>query len=138
MRNLPIEVLIDNKSKYLSENYQKFIKMKSDGMSDNAIKKIVDVEEVQGFHNSRVLSLDEFDFPHAVAAFDAEYNEMALRAVFKKCLKKSNLDSYKKSGITIILTTKFLFVAPLVREYATVRGTKVMVEPLAYVGLLNQ
>lgn len=80
----------------------------------------MDLDSVLDFHNLGQLKLDEYEFPHVVKVLESNLNANSLKSAYAQCVKSINLEKHKDCGITLILTPKFMFLAPLVRQYATV------------------
>jgi len=83
------------------------------------------------------LTIEEYNFPHAIALHDSALKSESLLAEYRKCYQYLKLDKHPDVGITIIVTPKWLFVAPLTSPYTEQHGMPVYADAYAYLGILN-
>ena len=78
--------------------------------------------------------------------YEANPNEKALKAGFIKCYQnlnegighfKGKKSSYLETGMVVIIHTKFLFVAPIIRPYASIRDQDIYPDALAFMGVFT-
>ena len=50
---------------------------------------------------------------------------------------KVNRSGYLETGMVVIIHTKFLFVAPIIRPYASIRDQDIYPDALAYMGVFT-
>lgn len=145
MKFLPVDVLIENKDGFMRSEYQRLIEQKADTNNSNQVEKGVSDPNTEYQQNS-LLTLDEYPFPHVVHIFDDVLNEASLRSAYTKCAaflkfdkKMSNLSHLINidTGITILLSMKWMLVAVLKKPYIKAHGQNVFLTGLAYGGIIN-
>mmetsp|Transcript_4784 Transcript_4784/g.8923 ORF Transcript_4784/g.8923 Transcript_4784/m.8923 type:complete len:663 (-) Transcript_4784:1769-3757(-) len=90
--------------------------------------------ELEG-SDAEIFTLEVYEFDHV---FHRLYEGSDLEAVYMACI--DNLDLISKdfnSGVNILLTKDWLFMAPIYRPIEEVGDIKYYLDPLAYAGLLH-
>lgn len=84
-----------------------------------------------------VFTLEELKFPHAVIIHDSGLKQETLIQEYRKCFTYLKLDHHPEVGLTLIVTPKWMFVAPLVQAYTVYQGLPVYLDAYAYLGIVN-
>ncbi len=87
--------------------------------------------------NPSIFTLDELNFPHAVAIHEQGLKGDSLLTQYRKCFTLLELDAHPLVGITILVTPNWLFIAPMSKPYTEYQGLPVYIDAYAYLGLVN-
>lgn len=85
-----------------------------------------------------MLKLEEYDFPHCVFVFDTTPSEISIKQSYHKCIEHLKIEKMEHVGMTILLTTQYLFIATLSDPYVKDEaGDAYFMDPLGYAGIMN-
>lgn len=111
------------------ENYSS---LKIDVLFDNE-------DLAESFNIQNVITNDVYDFPHYIMTFTkSTYNFINVKEALEKALKTLDISNSTNKGLVLLLTTNYLFVAPLVRPYITYKNEMpIFPDPLFYAGVFT-
>ena len=84
-----------------------------------------------------MFNLDEYKFPHAIIIHEGGLKPETLIQEYRKLFTFLKLDQQPEVGLTLIVTPKWMFVAPLVAAYTVYQGLPVYLDAYAYLGIVN-
>lgn len=134
--SLPLDVLISAKSALLK-------KKQAEGNDDVVQQPVMPakrgqpVPEVPAIDTKGVFHVDEYHFPHACIIHETSLKPEALIQEYRKLFTYLKLDAQPEVGLTLIVTPKWMFIAPLVAPYTVFRGLPVYADAYAYLGIVN-
>lgn len=134
--SLPLDVLISAKSALIKK---KQAEGNDDQIQQTSLppKRGQPVPEVPAIDTKGVFSLDEYKFPHAVIIHETGLKPETLLQEYRKLFTFLKLDAQPDVGLTLIVTPKWMFIAPLVRPYTVYQGLPVYIDAYAYLGIVN-
>ena len=133
----PIQKMIETEHNFVVSEYNSAM---DEAAKESSSKKNVSQDianKRSDFHNSRILKIDEYKFPHCVHVFDSVLNENSIKLAYNKCFQHLNLEQTPTVGITILLHTDWIFIAALSQAYTEVKGHPLFVDGLSYAGIFN-
>jgi hypothetical protein len=134
--SLPLDVLISAKSALIKK---KQAEGNDDVIQQSSIpvKRGQPVPEVPAIDTKGVFNLDEYKFPHAVIIHESGLKPETLLQEYRKLFTYLKLDQQPDVGLTLIVTPKWMFIAPLVGPYTVYQGLPVYLDAYAYLGIVN-
>ena len=84
-----------------------------------------------------VFTLEELKYPHGVIIHEGGLKPETLIQEYRKLFTFLKLDARPEVGLTLIVTPKWMFVAPLVQAYTVYQGLPVYLDAYAYLGIVN-
>jgi len=108
-----------------------FEKAFSKAIEDNSKKP-----KFAGGHTDETLALGSLPFKHRLAPVDPKGDALAFKQLYIGLVQKLTNDykNIEKLGINIVLSSKWLLVAPLTSPYLVQKTTPIYLDPLAWIG----
>jgi hypothetical protein len=85
------------------------------------------------------ITLDDYDFPHLIKHFyNDAFDVLNIQCYINYMIKNLNIDNNNESGFVLLMTNKFLFMAPLVKPYIIDNNNiPIFAEPYFYAGIFT-
>lgn len=113
VEKVPLDIFISNKRAFIAKEGEEFL-------TDN-----------------QTLTVDEYDFPHSVCILTAGVSASALELAFKACLKHLGDKVDQTSGLMILTSPKWLFVAPITGPYSVYQMMPMYLDGYSYAGIVS-
>lgn len=90
-----------------------------------------------------MFTLEELDFDHIFCRLSSETVAEDLPRLYVKCIQYLNVlhkdysMAHADCGLTLLITTEWMFLAPIYKPIANEAGSDVFLDPLAYLGILH-
>jgi len=139
IKNLPLDLLIKNKLAYIDTLSQKPIEEVAKHTEDTARdSKSTGRSAPDNLTGDQPIQLDEFPFYNCFHILSPHYSEDKLKNIYLKCLSYLQISSFdENAGIILVLSSRWMFMAPLNRPFKERNGVEYFVDGLAYAGILN-
>jgi hypothetical protein len=85
------------------------------------------------------ITLDDYDFPHLIKHFyNDAFDVLNVQSYINHMLKSLNIENNNESGFVLLMTNKFIFLAPLYKPYIyDNNGVPIFAEPYFYAGIFT-
>ena len=134
---LPLDVLISAKSALLKKKQAEGKDEVAHQQTSLPVKRGQAVPETPAIDTKGVFSVDEYKFPHAIIIHEAGLKPETLIQEYRKLFTYLKLDQQPEVGLTLIVTPKWMFIAPLVGPYTYHSGLPAFLDAYAYLGIVN-
>ena len=91
----------------------------------------------KSFVDYQLLTLDEYDFPHAITLFENKISMESLRMGYQKCVKHLGLTNTPDLGVTCLVSPNWMFLAPIAGPYIHKNNQPVYLDGYAFAGILD-
>lgn len=107
--------------------------MKIDALFENE-------ELMETFKIPTTIEIDIYEFPHYVGLLSVNsFKFNTLKSHIKNAFEKLNITNESRKGFALILSTEYIFVAPIINPYITNREKEIpiFVDPMFFTGIYN-
>lgn len=104
------------------------------------IDVLFDNEELsEAFNSCDEIKNDVYDFPHIIGLFNkSNYSFTNIKRHIFKAMQEFEITKDSKKGMILILTSDYIFLAPLVRPYFVYQNElDLYADPMFYAGIFN-
>lgn len=101
---------------------------------------LFDNEELNDiFSSGDRIKNDSFNFPHYIALLNkTNYEFLSIKNHIKNALIELDINNHSKKGLILLITTDYLFIAPLIKPYYKFNNELLLYpDPMFYAGIFN-
>ena len=104
------------------------------------IDVLFDNEEIaDSFNLPKVIKNEIYDFPHFIHLFGkSSFSFINMKNSIKQAFTELGINNTTKKGFVMLMTTDYLFIAPLTKPYITFNNElNLFADPMFYAGVFN-